>query len=261
MKKVILFVLLCSATSSIGQQRQFLDYVVKGNDTIFGTIREIAPADYVLVWQGDKNSGKSPVIGLRNAKAVRFNDNIYLDNREREDPIYASAKPRQTEPVVSRRLGKLTSIEPATPDYAVLQNGDTIFGTIGQKDNRIVFAAGNQQLDDGVKSYRYQNDIYTRSATAALGFMKVLTDGKITLLEHTPKQRDYNRIYIDRYRSNDVVYYVQRGNQVTEVSATNFPDSALQVFSDNSALVELIKSKIYSYENMYLIAKFYNQAR
>ncbi|HEY0046572.1 MAG TPA: hypothetical protein VGB44_07675 [Flavobacterium sp.] len=258
MKKITILALTVFAASVSNAQHEFEDYIVKKGDTIYGVIKEKAPGKLYLERDGNKAIGQSPIVTIRNAQTIRFNDLIYLAD-DNEDPIYASSKPRNESSISIKKFGNFTSVQPELQDFVVLNNNDTIYGKIeGRDDLRLVSDKATHQINSEVKAYRYRNNLFVRSTSAELPFLKLLVDGKAKLFEYRPQQSDYNRIYLDGYKTNNVVYYVQKGQELLQITPSNFPDAAIQAFADNHELVNLIKNRVYGFSNMYLITKYYN---
>ena len=254
MKKLsLLIVLLCSFSTAFAQT-DFLDYVILKKDTIYGTIREIGPSDFALVLPPPvQEVKKTPFVSLRGASEIRRNDKVYTYSASK-DPIYASAK--LPKGMVELKFGRFTALEPQLPDYILQKDTDTIFQKEKIGHNKINGVA----IDQNILSYRSNNQTYVRSS-GTNEFLQLLIDGNARLMFKRKEQSPYKQIYLDRYRSNDIVYLVEIDGKATEIAAENFPDAAIQAFSDNSALVELIQNRAFAFENMYLITKFYNQTK
>jgi len=270
----ILLFLACSGHS----QNQFLDYFVdKKGDTIYGTIRDGLRISQLYIKNPNPKNDKVAfyVKPIRNARAVRYNDKLYfpVSKNRNADPIYGDqSRDAIDSSKVVIRAGDYQCTSPKLPDYVVTDSGDTLYGSIRKP------LAGKMYLESSgekhkiaietTKAYRCKNRIFVRAETAVptmfgkrTTFLELLLAGRMTLLAYRDAD-DGNADAIDGYLNLPVStrWFIQKNGELIPVPALTSLHKLDELFGEKPELVEKIKDKTYSIENMYLIVKYYNQS-
>lgn len=264
----------CFAFSNTYSQKQFQDYVVnKKNDTIYGVIRNI-PFDNGELLERKTDPTKDKITfyshSLSKAKAFRFNDAVYVYEKPiRSDGIYAEKNETKKDTTVMLSIGKHVNRRPKLPDYVVLLNNDTIFGTIQKPFIGKLYLTDpkNEEIKieaEKIKSYRYRNDLFRYMDKKRVEFfdnksayLKVLYDGKIKLYEYeySYEQGDLKKSILPPIRQRNY-FYIEKDNEVYLIRDLFHKPKLLEIFADNKILHNKILNEEYGIDNIYLIVKY-----
>lgn len=270
------FILLsfCFMFSSTYSQKQYQDYIVnKKNDTIYGVIRNV-PFDNRVLLEKNTDATNDKIAfyshSLSKAKAFRYNDVIYVYEKPiRNDGIYAEKSKTKNDTTLKLFIGKFVNEQPKLPDYVVLLNNDTIFGTIHKPIIGKLYFTNTQKEEtkieaEKIKSYRYKNNLfrYMEKKRVELfdnknAYLKVLYDGKIKLYEYeySYEQGDLKGSSLASIRQRNY-FYIEKNNKVYLIRDLLHKPSLLDIFADNKILHNKILNEEYSIDNIYLIAKY-----
>lgn len=260
--------------SSTYSQKQYQDYIVnKKNDTIYGVIRNV-PFDNRVLLEKNTDATNDKIAfyshSLSKAKAFRYNDVIYVYEKPiRNDGIYAEKSKTKNDTTLKLFIGKFVNEQPKLPDYVVLLNNDTIFGTIHKPIIGKLYFTNTQKEEtkieaEKIKSYRYKNNLfrYMEKKRVELfdnknAYLKVLYDGKIKLYEYeySYEQGDLKGSSLASIRQRNY-FYIEKNNKVYLIRDLLHKPSLLDIFADNKILHNKILNEEYSIDNIYLIAKY-----
>jgi hypothetical protein len=234
-----------SVQSGHSQAKDYLDCIVtKDNDTIYGTFKEGLIGVYLLEYyaSGSAISQKYIKHTLKGVKSYRYND-FFSSAEAKDDGAYGwNADSGQS--------------SDHAKDYVVTAAGDTIRTNVYEQS----FSAPYYKKEDGAKQKIKGPDF--------IAYKK----GKFTY-EFKSKPQIYNfdkkedflllmlksdAINLYGYRDNiGVCYYLEKDGAMHLIYDKNYKDQCKLLFGDNAKLMELLDNNIYSYENMYLVVKYY----
>lgn len=231
----LLFCLLIS-NNIHSQGKEYLDYIVtEKNDTIYGTFREKF-FKTIFLENGKPHS-------LKEIKAYRYNDFVHVVDKKNEDGIYESFKNTET---------TNENPAPAKPDYIVNNSGDTIYGKISLpliSKYRVLTTNEKQKIKikyPEVTSYREDNFIF---------YYKIREK-----FLHYDKEGDYLPLVYQGRGMNlylgsrtPKIFYIEKDNKVLVLKW----EIINEIFKDDKELMDLISKDVYSYDNIYLMMKFY----
>jgi hypothetical protein len=156
------------------------------------------------------------------------------------------------------------SIRNRQPDFIKNHNRDTVFGVIKSP----IFGSRYLKLNDNTtvkidkkntSSYKIKHIIYdsktldsTMVSVEKKVFLKRLIKGKLSLYEYRILRNDAGSV------SPKTFYMVEKKGQLFIIPNSNYKQSLIDLFIENSALVDLIDDEFYRLENLYLIVKYYN---
>lgn len=264
----------CFAFSSIYSQEQYQDYMVnKKNDTIYGIIRNM-PFDNRALFEKNPDSSNDKIAfyshSLSKAKAFRYNDAIYVYEKPiRNDGIYAEKSKERDDTTIELFIGKFVNKQPKLPDYVVLLNSDTIFGTI-QKPlvGKLYFTDSKKEEikieAEKIKSYRYRNNLFRHMEKKRVeifdnknAYLKVIYDGKIKLYEYeySYEQEDLKSSLTSSIRQRNY-FYIEKNNELYLIRDLFHKSKLLEIFTDNKILHDKILKEEYGIDNLYLIVKY-----
>ncbi len=250
-KSIVFAVFALFFNSTAAQNKAFLDFIVtSSNDTIYGVFRD---SKLVEINSPQKNTATH---NLDNVKSLRQNDIIY--NR-------VSTKLKKNKSVVLKPFNSdFISIRNRQPDFIKNHNRDTVFGFIKSP----VFGRRYLKKNDNTtvkidkkntKSYKINHTIYdlktldsTIVSIEKKVFLKRLIKGKLSLYEYRILRNDAGGV------SPKTFYMVEKEGQLFIIPNSNYKQSLIEIFIENSTLVDLIDDEFYRLENLYLIVKYYN---
>ena len=285
MKKIILYstILLCVKVHS---QNRFYDYMVsKDNDTIYGTIQTDGLNRLVL---REKNkSDRSNKIKfyhhpISKSKSFRYNDKVYVYEdfyEESIDPIYEDKEVLEDTNYYYKRiedyiknyskLNDYVNKSPKLDDYIVLFNNDTIYGKIEKpligKPFLISDSSREYKIDiKKVKSYRMRNYYYFNLShiKKKYKFLELLMNGETKLFY----DKNYNKTFGLGINgpigtvSISGAFYIVKEDKFTKVSVIKYKKQLYELFSENQDLVQKIRDDEFTYENLVLIVKYFNES-
>ena len=246
---LLLFVLFFNSIEA--QNTAVLDYTITNtNDTIYGTFKQEK-----LVGIHPKNK-QITIHSLENVSTLRQNDVVYKR---------ISSKLKKDKSMVYTKFNsEFISIEPKQPDFIKNRNRDSVFGRL----KKSIFRSKSLETKDRIQvkidkrsttSYKDNNVIYDLKTidTTILSvekkvFLKRLIKGKVNLYEYRILRSEVGNV------SPETFYIVEKNNQLFLIPNSNYKQRLIDLFIENTPLVDLIDDEFYRLENLYLIVKYYN---
>lgn len=239
---LILFLGFCFFHFQSVAQNDLLDYIVKGNDTLYGAIRANGTNNRLWFYQKvSRDNGNTVVkeekIKKKKIKTFRKNGKIF-----------------------HLRDGEYQTLIPVLPTYVVTKAGDTIFGEI----NSTFFMNKKFLLDrDGkkhpikpelVSSYSLDNKIYKLVDGS---YSRLILEGPVSLYYFNQATQSAG-LSMD-FQADLSGVYLEKGNEYQRVYNSGFLLVTEAFFGDNLDLMKRIEDKEFTYENIYLVTKIYNR--
>ena len=166
--------------------------------------------------------------------------------------------------VYTKFNSEFISIEPKQPDFIKNRNLDSVFGRL----KKSIFRSKSLETKDRIQvkidkrsttSYKDNNVIYDLKTidTTILSvekkvFLKRLIKGKVNLYEYRILRSEVGNV------SPETFYNVEKNNQLFLIPNSNYKQHLIDLFIENTPLVDLIDDEFYRLENLYLIVKYYN---
>ena len=259
MRKIILITLIF-ISQEISSQNKFLDFIIThDNDTIYGRYRGNKLID---------SNKKSRKINRKKIKTIRSNDKIYhltlLKNKEffsyENDSLIGVSK--NLKPLFKKEnyyyVRKLNKNE--RRDFIVINNNDTIFGKIKQTTFE-----GKKLVTDLGEKYSVSNSILYREKGAVFFIRNDLkTKGSLTspkkaeLLYNGKKAKLFKQI-IQTQNYYNVHYYIEKDGKMNLIIPERFTKMIMRIMPGNKKLLSKLKKREYTYHDIYLVVKFFNE--
>ena len=243
---LLFFFIIQSNTYSQG--KEYLDYIItQKDDTIYGTFRDKFFKTIFL--EKNLTPGKDSIQfyshSLKNVKAYRINDFVNV-MKKNGDGVYESIENLEN---VTKNSEQIKS------DYIIMAN-DTIYGKIKLpffSENRILTTMKGEKIKikfPEISTYCEDNFIFDYKIREKL--MHYDKDGAYLLRLY--KGRDMNLYF---YYQFSKIYYIEKNDQVFLMKMSQIN----QFFGDDKELMALISEGIYTYDNIYLMMKFYSRQK
>jgi hypothetical protein len=230
------------------QGKDCLDYIItKDNDTLYGTFRAGVTSSYLMEVHPDATTDAEKYIkhSLKGIKGYRYND--FVSNKPpKDDGIYG--------PLDSAAGTEAVTLD----DYVVTRAGDTLYGKVSEPAlaKRYIITADGRKIKitaPEVNAFRKGNFIYElKDKPKAYKFDKeqdfllvLFRDGKLTLYGYSD--------------SSGPCYYLEKGGQLHFINSGNYAGQVIKLLGDNPLAMKLFYGNVYSYENLYLLVKFYSR--
>ncbi|AOW19333.1 hypothetical protein [Urechidicola croceus] len=271
MKKILLLILILSFIKA-NSQNKFYDYIItQSNDTIYGTIQtEIN--NLILREKNKSDSSKVKYYRHLVKKSVSFkynNDIFFYDETNDSDPIYENKIVKDTN-FYYKAIGNFINKSLKLKDYIITFNKDTIYGKIINPIFGKPYLVDNlktkYKIDiEKVKSYRIKNKIYFNfyHTKSKHKFLELLVDGNSKLFFDKNNKKSYG-LAINGPMAGFTIsgaFYIQKGNNFVKIKIIKFKKQMVELFSENKDLINKIKNEEYTYENLPLIIKFFNESK
>lgn len=234
------FLLLCFQAHS---QNDILDFIVKDNDTLYGTLRFNGTKKMWFYQRVNLENGKSEIKEQKLSKKIKT---IRKDGK-----------------IYHLRDGRYQTKMPVYPDYIVTPENDTIFGTIKSPK----FFGKRHLLDRNgekffikpelVKAFRIDNSTYRyleenpEGNVAQKGeYFKIILDGEVSLYDFSRSRSgwaDFSGIY------------VKKGEEFQRVYNAGFLLVTKELFGDHEELMKRIEEREFTVDNIYLVTQIYNR--
>ena len=261
MKRILSIVFLFLVSNSFFSQNKFLDFVVTHqNDTIYGRLRGNKIID---------TKKKKHKINRKKIKSIRDNDKIYnLELLKVRDFLS-----KNNDSLISyyKHYKKIIDVEKyffvrklekqKRKDFIILNNNDTIYGKIGRATlggKKLVTTEGNKYYIMSSKAYREKgsfffkrNDLRTRGNLTAPNEVELLYNGKkAKLYKQVVETTDYYNVH----------YYIERGGKMELIIPQRFTKMIMRIMPENKNLINKLKNREYSYYDIYLVVKYFNES-
>ena len=262
MKKIILITLIF-ITNNIFSQNKFLDFIVThNNDTIFGRYRTSKLIDI---------NKKSHKINRKKIKTIGIQDKVYnlvlLKNKEffsdENDSLlgiieYTKSLINKESYFFVRKLG-----ENEKKDFIILK--DTIFGRINTSilgfDKLITDS--NEKYSTNLGTFRKKGSLYfhkeglrIKGNIASFNIVELIYNGeKARLYKQEIKTQSYSQNY------SQINYYIERNGKLEYILPNRFSKIIERIMPENKKLIKKIKKREYTYFDIYLVVKYFNESQ
>lgn len=151
---------------------------------------------------------------------------------------------------------------------------DTIYGRITAPflslNKKLIAASGESYVinEKTVIAYRQKGEEYFfRKKIRALrkGYLKLLYDGdqaklfEIRIKSHSLGQGVFNGDSSFDPSAYDYYYYIERNGKLDYILPQRFYEIILRIMPENEALLNKIKKREYTYHDIYLVVKYFNE--
>ena len=241
-KRFVLFglLLLCLQAYS---QNDILDFIVKGNDTLYGTLRFNGTNKLWFYQKVTLENGESKITEeklKKDIRTIRKNGKVYIlkDKRYQTKTLILS-------------------------DYVVTTGNDTIPGEVISPKlfgkSYLLDVNGNKHIlkPEFVISYRMDNSVYRyleenpeRRIAQKGGYFKLILDGPISLYQFSGSGdgwADFSGIYI------------RKGEEFQRVYNSGFLRVTEAMFGDDEELMKRIEEREFAVDNIFLVTQIYNR--
>lgn len=241
-KRFVLFGLLLISLQAYSQ-KDILDFIVKDNDTLYGTLRFNGTNKLWFYQKVTFENGESEITEeklKKDIKTIRKDGKVYI----LKDKRYQTRTP-----ILS--------------DYVVTTGNDTIPGKIVSPKlfgkSYLLDGNGNKHVlkPEFVISYRRNNTVYSyleenpeRRIAQKGGYFKLILDGPLSLYQFSGSGQgwaDFSGIYI------------RKGEEFQRVYNTGFLRVTEAMFGDDKELIKRIEEREFAVDNIYLVTQIYNR--
>ncbi|WP_029036463.1 hypothetical protein [Salinimicrobium xinjiangense] len=241
--------------NSVYSQKSLLDYMVKDGDTIFGAIRSNGTKK---LWLYEKIVSDNEKISyqkhrLKGATVFRKDGEVY----------YLKKNVNQKRSIFKSKgwYKNYNTFTPDLQDYVVTAKYDTIYGKIsGYNGRRLRFRdQQNEEIkfkEDDIPALRYNSRIYRFKEKQLTGYgddkdyyLMLLVEGKVNLYAHH---------YGDGFKTRRF-YYIEKGDKLVKVPTSGYGHILEEMFADAPQLIERLRAREFTPDNMVLIVKLYNE--
>ena len=163
--------------------------------------------------------------------------------------------------------------------YVIKESGDTIFGKIGnlspeQSCLKIKFKDFNGNKikfkDEEVYAYKIGADLYFKKPYGVptmfdnmIGFMRLINDGKVKLYEFRFQAKSNMPMGSNGgmgFGTSQFIkhHYLEKNGEFIRVPKRRFKQTMSKYFSDSQVVVDKIKQRYYTYEEIEALVRMYN---
>lgn len=253
-RKFTLLVFFFINSAAVYSQDSILDLMVKEGDTLYGAIRSNGTNK---LWLYEKKLTKDGKVNMerhsvKGATVFRKDGELYyLKNKEDRKKSFFSG---------GSIFNDYEVFIPALRDYVVTIEKDTIYGKINSYNGRIIRFRNQQDRklklkEDRIPALRYNSRIYRLKEKQLAGYgdekdfhLMVLVEGEVNLYAHH---------YGDGFKTRRF-YYIEKGEQIVKIPASDYGHIMEDMFADDPNLLERLRAKEFTPENMVLVVKLYN---
>lgn len=263
MRKIILITLIF-ISHEISSQNKFLDFIVThSNDTIYGRYRGNKLID---------PNKKSHKVNRKKIKTIRSDDKIYhlalLKNKEffsdGNDSLIGISKNQK--PLFKnesfyyvRKLNKNERI-----DFIVFYEKDTVYGRFKKPLIGVdkLITNSNKKYSahtSSMTSFRKKGSIYLPKK--GLRIKGLIGSFNIVELLYNGKKSSLYRQIIETHNSYQVNYYIERNGKLEYILPERYSRIIKRIMPENKKLIEKLKKREYTYYDIYLVVKYFNESQ
>lgn len=274
MKKIYVIVCCFCLSNIVAAQNEFLDFIItQENDTIYGRLRGNKLVDA---------QGKKHRITEKKVKAYQLHDEIYRltlvknkgffsDENDSLSGAHDLKRPllKESSQYYLRKIQK-----ERRRDYIITTEMDTIYGRITSPFlslNKKLTTATDESFviqEKTVIAYRQKGEKYFfRKKIRALrkGYLQPLYDGEeAKLYVARIKAQSLGQGVLNGDNSFDpsafdYYYYIERNGNLDYILPQRFFQIIRRIMPENEALLNKIKKREYTYHDIYLVVKYFNE--
>lgn len=292
MKKICFHTIVLFSIIASGQH-EYDDFIVKqNNDTVYGKIRMYNQPGGLLSYAVRirpkliDSEGNKYIITERLVKSLKYNDVVYnleevaiksifskSPNLTGKQIDYDSVMDFENDFRVTNELYKtsgkmyVSKVNYKSSDFIVTNSNDTIFGDFKSKSSfdKPRFRVNLEDKfftvsTDNYKSFRRDGYTYLAKEKSAVvigdskkGFLRLLIDGNTKLYDYRLKGYSPNG-----YADKSTHYFIEKNGILKYINRSRFIRITSILFEDHKDLVKRLRNREFSYQNMYLLVKEYN---
>jgi hypothetical protein len=259
--KNILTLFLIISSQFVLSQNDFFDFIINhNNDTIYGTYRGKKLIDL---------NKKTHRINTKKIKTIRFKDRTYYLTLLNSKDFFSDENDsiigiQENNGISFNKEGYFYASklnEKERKEYIVLKGNDKIYGRI--KKNRLgsekLISDSNEEYSlnsNSIISYQKNGSIYfhkenlrnTGYINSDKRLVKLLYNGsKVKLFEQETK--------------NSINYYIERNGNLEYILPERFYKMISRIMPENKELIKKIRKRVYTYNDIYLVVKYFNEVK